>query len=634
MGKGRSPGKWFKNLLLGKKSSSKSNSSKKDNILKPSNNKDALRSSELTISGPTVDSLVISSPISGANPTKGVLSDKEAIARSSHDKNILSAGDEEIHAQAVANVGSQEDLEKLRLTEAAISVQAACRGYQARQTLQKLKGIIQLQALVRGLLVRRQAVSALYGVKGIVKFQALARGYNVRRSDIGLAVLKMRKDTKCSNSVGVVTKIQADKLPESVFARKLLASSTPAFPLSLRFDPGEPNLAKDWLYRWTRSHFWAPLPESKKKLDSVSDDKNGNSRTVEKGQVKRNSRKSPVKTDDGSVSGLNKYKQRPKKDSNRPLLSVQEHPQKEIEKSNSVKTQVQTVSDRSEVVNEKRKHSTRKISDHTVTDVSKQGPGASSEKKKDRAVSKSKESDPERSLGQQAEDKHDSEPHNDPIGVFQTNEMNGRDEGTRQISETIVNGVSKQGPSASSEKVKGSAVSKSKESDPEKSLEQLVEDKHDNVLHNDPIAALQTSAMNGRDEGIQGVSEDLNGGDNCICNNYQRRASLPANFNDQDNELQQNTPRLPSYMAPTESAKARLRGQGSPRLATDLADKNSITRRHSLSSSLNGKSGSFSPRAERLMGMSGRGVIRTDRSLSSSRDGNGIDKLMQPQWRR
>lgn len=63
----------------------------------------------------------------------------------------------------------------------------------AHRSFQTLKGIIQLQAIIRGHLVRRQAVSALYCVKGIVKFQALARGYNVRRSDIGLAVLKIRK---------------------------------------------------------------------------------------------------------------------------------------------------------------------------------------------------------------------------------------------------------------------------------------------------------------------------------------------------------------------------------------------------------------------------------------------------------
>lgn len=63
----------------------------------------------------------------------------------------------------------------------------------ARRAFQTLRAITQLQALIRGHLVRRQAVSALYCVKGIVKFQALARGYNVRRSDVGLAVLKIRK---------------------------------------------------------------------------------------------------------------------------------------------------------------------------------------------------------------------------------------------------------------------------------------------------------------------------------------------------------------------------------------------------------------------------------------------------------
>ena len=63
----------------------------------------------------------------------------------------------------------------------------------ARQAFQTLKGMIQLQALIRRHLVRRQAVSSLYCVKGIVKFQALARGYKVRHSDIGLAVQKICK---------------------------------------------------------------------------------------------------------------------------------------------------------------------------------------------------------------------------------------------------------------------------------------------------------------------------------------------------------------------------------------------------------------------------------------------------------
>ena len=36
-------------------------------------------------------------------------------------------------------------------------------------------------------------------------------------------------------------------------------------------------MGQKWLDYWTRSHFWASLPEFKKKLESVSDEKNGTS---------------------------------------------------------------------------------------------------------------------------------------------------------------------------------------------------------------------------------------------------------------------------------------------------------------------------------------------------------------------
>jgi hypothetical protein len=49
-------------------------------------------------------------------------------------------------------------------------------------------------------------------------------------------------------------------------------------------------------------------------------------------------------------------------------------------------------------------------------------------------------------------------------------------------------------------------------------------------------------------------------------------------------------PRKPSYMAATESAKAKLRAQNSPRLDSDSsAEKNGFTRRHSLPSGANSK---------------------------------------------
>lgn len=58
----------------------------------------------------------------------------------------------------------------------------------ARRAFWALKGIIRLQALIRGHMVRRQAVATLCCVMGIVRLQALARGREIRHSDIGVEV--------------------------------------------------------------------------------------------------------------------------------------------------------------------------------------------------------------------------------------------------------------------------------------------------------------------------------------------------------------------------------------------------------------------------------------------------------------
>ncbi|RRT79070.1 hypothetical protein B296_00019522, partial [Ensete ventricosum] len=63
-----------------------------------------------------------------------------------------------------------------------------CIYVQSRRVFCALRGIIRLQALIRGHLVRRQAVTTLHCMWGIVKFQALVRGQRVRLSGIGLEV--------------------------------------------------------------------------------------------------------------------------------------------------------------------------------------------------------------------------------------------------------------------------------------------------------------------------------------------------------------------------------------------------------------------------------------------------------------
>lgn len=114
-------------------------------------------------------------------------------------------------------------------------------------------------------------------------------------------------------------------------------------------------------------------------------------------------------------------------------------------------------------------------------------------------------------------------------------------------------------------------------------------------------------------------------------NKVNRRVSLPAKH-----EVDASTPttrKVPSYMAPTKSAKAKLKEQASPRFGQDVAEKNALTRRHSLPSPMNGKlSSSPSPRVQRLVQASAKEGIKIDRSLSSSRD--GTDKMTRAGWKR
>ncbi|KAA8533006.1 hypothetical protein F0562_032877 [Nyssa sinensis] len=526
---GKSPGKWIKSVLFGKKAS-KSNLAGGREISKSASEKVALVQAKEPVSDLGVHPPLISQPVYCSGAGIGENSENGVASRLPNDEVVLYSAKQDGDAQKTTNLGSPKDSKRIGLEEAATSVQAAFRGYLARRAFQVLKGIIRLQALIRGHLVRRQAVATLYCVNRIVKLQALVRGQKVRRSDIGSKVHKKqglgKLDPKCLDSFETNTSNQVEKLLVNAFVCKLLSSSHTTVPLYLQYGPGEPNSAWEWLRRWTMSHVWGHSSQPKI-IDLKPQTKDGSFQTVEAEQ-------------------------------GRPKRSVQRLPTANVD----------SVSDKSALESEKLKRNQRKVSNHTANSV-KEHPQNETEKGVDDHAEKAK-----------------------------------RDIGLAVPGRSYV----------------------------ETSPKSLAADVPADELHVHSAIDLQPKQINGRNEDIPLVDKSLSSKHDDISNEYQktsrRRASLPAKQDYQENGLHK-TPRVPSYMATTESAKAKFRGQLSPRFGQDEAEKNGLTRRHSLPTSANGKL-SLSPRVQRLVQASGKGGIRSDRSLLSSTD----EKAIQAEWRR
>ncbi|CAN6875861.1 unnamed protein product, partial [Brassica oleracea var. botrytis] len=574
MGKTPSPGKWIKSLL-GKKSSKSSLEKGSEKLISAKKEEHAAK---VVKDNNNRVSNLLTNPTPVASSQEVAATQTLLVPEQQPSRDI--EGDE-----PNANLESGNDTEELKLEEAAKKVQAAVRSHQAREEFQKLKGVIKLQAVIRGHLVRRQAVATYSCIWGIVKFQAFVRGKNARSSETRVQLQKTNTETESSETLqGTNTCSWLENPTKLSMIDKILVSSPTALPLKIQYSPEDPNSAKVWLERWTQLQVWAPGPLVVKSLVPKSQTKKRSFQAVEadKGKLKRGIKKPPggLNTGTSSSSRSTAENEKPKRTVRKPSTLGKELNDNKSKQSSRRSTSAIKEGSSLEVKDEKPRPSLKKA---PLSNGVEKHTRKSAEKKKKEIV--------------------DSVPK----------ELPG-DKASASVVDT---------PEEEEEKVKDSPETVSKETDLEKDELKTGErdDKAEEEIQ-EPDVLIITS------ENGNVVSEDTKPSD--------RRASLPAKIDEsqqQDDGLTTHSGRkIPSYMAPTASAKARVRGgQGSPRIGgQEKPEKNGTTRRHSLPHIANNdKLSAMSPRVHRLLIASAKGSINSDRSFSSSKDIGGGKKPLE-----
>lgn len=223
----------------------------------------------------------------------------------------------------------------IREDTAAICIQTAFRGFLARRALRALKGLVRLQALVRGHAVRKQAAITLHCMQALVRVQARVRARRIRVALEGQDALKKFQQEELEqqearvrdiedgwcHSIGSVEEIQAKLLKRQEAAAK--RERTMAYALAHQWQAGPKqqhsgyeretrNWGLNWWERWMAKQPWeshildinqrdGAMIRDHRAADPINGTNNQLKRSVGTGKPNSNERRGP-----STYSSINK----------------------------------------------------------------------------------------------------------------------------------------------------------------------------------------------------------------------------------------------------------------------------------------------------------------------------------------